>query len=50
MGSDAPPAESYERPPAVAFDRSDYALMLEQMSSFYDVPGVHGYYQPLAHR
>ena len=43
MGPDALPVESYERPPAVAFNRSDYAFKLEQMSSFYDVPGEAGY-------
>jgi mannose-6-phosphate isomerase-like protein (cupin superfamily) len=44
MGPDALPAESYERPPVVAFNRSDYAFKLEQMSSFYDVPGEAGYF------
>jgi mannose-6-phosphate isomerase-like protein (cupin superfamily) len=44
IGPDVLPAESYERPPEVAFGRSDYALKLEQMSSFYDVPGEAGYF------
>ena len=38
-----PPSESYQRPPAVPFDRSDYAITLQQMSSFYDVPGEAGF-------
>jgi len=37
------PSESYARPPAIAFDRSDYAITLQQMSSFYDVPGEAGF-------
>jgi mannose-6-phosphate isomerase-like protein (cupin superfamily) len=42
IGPDVLPAESYERPPEMAFDRSDYAVKLKQMSSFYDVPGEAG--------
>ena len=37
------PDQSYERPPAVPFDRSDYVIKLEHMESFYDVPGEAGY-------
>ena len=37
------PDKSYERPPKVAFDRSDYVIKLENMTSFYDVPGEFGH-------
>ena len=37
------PAESYSRPPDASFDRSDYVIKLNQMSSFYDKPGEFGY-------
>ena len=37
------PDKSYERPPAVAFHRSDYVIKLENMTSFYDVPGEFGH-------
>jgi mannose-6-phosphate isomerase-like protein (cupin superfamily) len=43
IGPDALPTESYQRPPEVPFDRSDYAIKLNQMTSFYDVPGEAGY-------
>lgn len=37
------PAQSYERSPEAAFDRSDYVVRLNQMKSFYDVPGEFGH-------
>ena len=37
------PAESYSRPPDASFDRSDYVIKINQMSSFYDKPGEFGY-------
>ena len=37
------PAESYSRPPDASFDRSDYVIKVNQMSSFYDKPGEFGY-------
>lgn len=43
IGPDVLPTESYERPPEVSFDPSDYAIKLNQMTSFYDVPGEAGY-------
>jgi mannose-6-phosphate isomerase-like protein (cupin superfamily) len=46
LGPKELPAESYERPPEVPFDRSDYVVRIEQMTSFYDVPGEAGYYLP----
>ena len=44
IGPNVLPTESYERPPAVAFERSDYAFKFGQMTSFYDVPGEAGYF------
>src|SRR5262249_28527272 len=44
IGPDTLPAKSYDRPPAQSFDRSDYVIKLNQMRSFYDVPGETGYY------
>jgi len=44
LGFDVLPPASYERPPQVPFDRSNYAIKLEQMTSFYDVPGEAGYF------
>ena len=38
-----PPVESYSHAPAVPFDRSDYVIKINQMSSFYDKPGEFGY-------
>jgi mannose-6-phosphate isomerase-like protein (cupin superfamily) len=43
IGPDTLPAQSYDRPPTVRFDRSDYVIKLNQMTSFYDVPGETGY-------
>lgn len=37
------PADSYSHPPAAPFDRSDYVIRINQMSSFYDQPGEFGY-------
>jgi mannose-6-phosphate isomerase-like protein (cupin superfamily) len=37
------PAQSSSRPPDVSFDRSDYVIKVNQMSSFYDKPGEFGY-------
>jgi mannose-6-phosphate isomerase-like protein (cupin superfamily) len=37
------PRESYARPPEAPFDRSDYVVKINQMSSFYDKPGEFGY-------
>jgi len=37
------PAQSYESSPEAPFDRSDYAVRLNQMKSFYDVPGEFGH-------
>lgn len=37
------PTESYERPPEVAFEPGDLIIKLQQMTSFYDVPGEGGY-------
>lgn len=37
------PLESYARPPEAPFDRSDYVIKINQMSSFYDKPGEFGY-------
>ena len=37
------PAQSYERSPQAPFDRSDYVVRLNQMKSFYDVPGEFGH-------
>jgi mannose-6-phosphate isomerase-like protein (cupin superfamily) len=37
------PTDSYQRPPEVPFERGDYVIKLEQMSSFYSVPGEFGY-------
>ena len=36
------PRESYSRPPEALFDRSDYVVKINQMSSFYDKPGEFG--------
>lgn len=44
IGPDTLPSASYERPPATAFERSDYAIKLQHMTSFYDVPGETGYF------
>jgi mannose-6-phosphate isomerase-like protein (cupin superfamily) len=43
IGPDNLPSASYERPPARPFERSEYAIKLQQMTSFYDVPGEAGY-------
>jgi mannose-6-phosphate isomerase-like protein (cupin superfamily) len=43
IGPDTLPSASYQHPPAVAFEGSDYAIKLQQMTSFYDVPGEAGY-------
>jgi len=37
------PPESYSRAPDAPFDRSDYVIRINQMSSFYDKPGEFGY-------
>ena len=37
------PPESYSHPPDAPFDRSDYVIRINQMSSFYDKPGEFGY-------
>ena len=37
------PRDSYSRPPDAPFDRSDYVIKINQMSSFYDKPGEFGY-------
>lgn len=37
------PPESFEKPPELPYDPSSYAISLQQMSSFYDVPGEYGY-------
>lgn len=37
------PPDSYSRPPDASFDRSDYVIKINQMSSFYDKPGEFGY-------
>lgn len=37
------PSQSYSRPPEAPFDRSDYVIKINQMSSFYDKPGEFGY-------
>ena len=37
------PKESYERPPEHPFSSSDYVFKLNQMISFYDVPGELGH-------
>ena len=37
------PADSYSRPPDASFERSDYVIKINQMSSFYDQPGEFGY-------
>jgi mannose-6-phosphate isomerase-like protein (cupin superfamily) len=37
------PSESYERPPETPFDSGDLVIKLQQMTSFYDVPGEMGY-------
>jgi mannose-6-phosphate isomerase-like protein (cupin superfamily) len=37
------PSESFEKPPELPYDPSSYAISLQQMSSFYDVPGEYGY-------
>src|SRR5262245_16233485 len=37
------PRESYAHPPDAPFDRSDYVIKINQMSSFYDKPGEFGY-------
>jgi mannose-6-phosphate isomerase-like protein (cupin superfamily) len=37
------PSDSYSHPPDAAFDRSDYVIKINQMSSFYDKPGEFGY-------
>src|SRR4030095_13546763 len=43
IGPDTLPSESYVRPPAVAHSDSDYVIKLENMTSFYDMPGEAGY-------
>ena len=37
------PAASYSRPPEASFTPSDYVFKLEQLASFYDVPGEFGH-------
>ena len=37
------PPQSYSHPPEAPFDRSDYVIKINQMSSFYDKPGEFGY-------
>ena len=37
------PPDSYSRPPDASFDRSDYVIKINHMSSFYDKPGAFGY-------
>jgi len=37
------PSESFEKPPELPYDPSSYAISLQQMSSFYDVPGEYGH-------
>jgi hypothetical protein len=37
------PKESYERQPEQPFSSSDYVFKLNQMISFYDVPGEFGH-------
>ena len=44
IGPSELPSESYERPPEIPFDSTDYVIKLEQMTSFYDVPGEAGYF------
>lgn len=44
IGPDELPTESYERPPKNPHSGSDYAVKLENMTSFYDVPGEAGYF------
>lgn len=44
LGPEAPPAESYERPPEIPFDPKSYIIKPEHMASFYDVPGEAGYF------
>jgi mannose-6-phosphate isomerase-like protein (cupin superfamily) len=44
IGPDDLPTESYVHPPAIPPSRSDYVIKLENMSSFYDVPGEAGYF------
>ena len=36
------PSESFEKPPELPYDPSSYAISLQQMSSFFDVPGEYG--------
>ncbi len=43
IGPDQRPTESYVRPPKVPRSGSDYVVKLENMNSFYDVPGEAGY-------
>jgi len=38
IGPSELPTESYEHPPELPFDRTDYVIKLEQMTGFYDVP------------
>jgi mannose-6-phosphate isomerase-like protein (cupin superfamily) len=44
VGPSELPTESYEHPPELPFDGSDYVIRLEQMTSFYDVPGETGFF------
>lgn len=37
------PAESYEHPPKAPFEPGELVIKLDQMTSFYDVPGEAGY-------
>lgn len=46
LGSGELPEESYERPPEVPFDKSDYVFAMENLTSFYDAPGELGYFMP----
>jgi mannose-6-phosphate isomerase-like protein (cupin superfamily) len=44
IGPDNRPSASYERPPSLSFERSDYTIKLQQMTSFYDAPGEAGFF------
>jgi mannose-6-phosphate isomerase-like protein (cupin superfamily) len=44
IGPDELPTESYVRPPTNPRSDSNYVVKLENMSSFYDVPGEAGYF------
>lgn len=46
LGPGELPVESYERQPEKPFDRADYVFGMENLTSFYDVPGEFGYFMP----